>query len=292
MYRISDDEVEFILNDIKQRGVEMEDLQLNLLDHICCILEKEKQENENFETAYQKVIKQFFKHALWEIEEETILLLKYKNYYKMKRFLYILLFISIGFNILMFSRMGYEYYKEREYFNSLFGESRVTLEEGYKDLKSTLKNESSETLKKDFICVYFVGDPMSEFEKERFPSPFIDDDTSLIRKRNLRQYANIKHIDSVAALYNKNVSFLYAYKSNHKEVIEHQRINKYLFTNGIFLNNQHKLYSGFCNERKDKAGLVHNLFVLNKNGKLVYTCNYIIDQHIFLARYLKTIAPN
>ena len=82
MYRVSNDEVEFILSDIKRRGVEIESLQLNLLDHICCILERGYNEKENFETNYTNTIKQFFKHELWEIEEETILLLRYKHYYK------------------------------------------------------------------------------------------------------------------------------------------------------------------------------------------------------------------
>ena len=41
MYALSDQQIDFILNDIKIRGVETEDLQLNLLDHICCIIECE-----------------------------------------------------------------------------------------------------------------------------------------------------------------------------------------------------------------------------------------------------------
>ncbi|MES2397977.1 MAG: hypothetical protein V4549_18335, partial [Bacteroidota bacterium] len=85
MYTLSDQQIDFILNDIKIRGVEMEDLQLNLLDHICCIIECELEEEGDFENFYHKTIPKFFKKKLKEIEEETKLLLTFKNYYAMKK---------------------------------------------------------------------------------------------------------------------------------------------------------------------------------------------------------------
>jgi len=85
MYRISDQQIDYILSDIGARGVEMESLQQNLLDHVCCIIENNLEENGDFENFYQKSIKTFYKDALWEIEEETLLLLTYKNYYTMKK---------------------------------------------------------------------------------------------------------------------------------------------------------------------------------------------------------------
>lgn len=85
MYSISDKQIDFILNDIRARGVEMEDLQYNLLDHICCIIENKLEANGDFERFYQGTIKQFYKHELWEIEEETISLQLFKHYYTMKK---------------------------------------------------------------------------------------------------------------------------------------------------------------------------------------------------------------
>lgn len=85
MYRISEQQIDFILNDISARGVEMESLQQNLLDHICCIIEHDLEENGDFESFYQKTVKTFYKDALWEIEEETLQLLTFKNYYTMKK---------------------------------------------------------------------------------------------------------------------------------------------------------------------------------------------------------------
>lgn len=85
MYQISDLQIDYILNDISARGVEMESLQQNLLDHICCIIENNLEENGDFESFYQKTIETFYKDQLWEIEEETLQLLTFKNYYTMKK---------------------------------------------------------------------------------------------------------------------------------------------------------------------------------------------------------------
>lgn len=85
MYVLSEQQIDFILNDIKLRGVEIEDLQLNLLDHVCCIIECELESGGDFEKFYQQTISRFFKTELKEIEEETILLLTFKNYYAMKK---------------------------------------------------------------------------------------------------------------------------------------------------------------------------------------------------------------
>lgn len=85
MYILSEKQIDYILNDIKVRGVEMEDLQLNLLDHVCCIIEYELEPGGNFETFYHQTIPRFFKKELKEIEEETTLLLTFKHYYAMKK---------------------------------------------------------------------------------------------------------------------------------------------------------------------------------------------------------------
>lgn len=89
MYQLSDQQIDYIFDDISARGVEMESLQQNLLDHICCIIEQNLEANGDFESFYQKTIQTFYKDALWEIEEETILLLTFKNYYTMKKIMII-----------------------------------------------------------------------------------------------------------------------------------------------------------------------------------------------------------
>ena len=56
MHSITDDEIDFILNDIATHGVTLDDLQDNLLDHICCIIENEKPIETDFYKFYESHI--------------------------------------------------------------------------------------------------------------------------------------------------------------------------------------------------------------------------------------------
>lgn len=85
MYTLSDQQIDFILDDIRRNGIELEDLQYNLLDHVCCIIEHEFEANGDFEHFYQKTIRSFYSGRLAELEEETQSLLTFKHYYTMKK---------------------------------------------------------------------------------------------------------------------------------------------------------------------------------------------------------------
>ncbi len=85
MYCISELQIDFILNDIRARGIETVSLQQDLLDHICCIIEQQLEENGDFERFYSTTITTFYKDELKEIEVETNHLLTHKNYYIMKK---------------------------------------------------------------------------------------------------------------------------------------------------------------------------------------------------------------
>ncbi|MFA6057418.1 MAG: hypothetical protein WC756_04410 [Taibaiella sp.] len=98
MYCITEQQIEYILNDIRRNGIEMEDLQLNLLDHICCMAEYNLKEWDDFEHFYKTTIKQFYKKELKEIEEETIQLLTFKNYFMLKK----IMIASGAFSVILF----------------------------------------------------------------------------------------------------------------------------------------------------------------------------------------------
>jgi len=97
MYQLNDKQIEFIAADIKKRGIEMEDLHNNILDHVCCMIENNLEENGDFEKFYSNSIVKFYKNELWELEEETISLLIFKNYYIMKKVMLVSGFISSFF---------------------------------------------------------------------------------------------------------------------------------------------------------------------------------------------------
>jgi hypothetical protein len=85
MYCLSKEQIAFISRDIRARGVEMESLQQDLLDHVCCLIEQSLEANGDFEHFYTTAIRTFYKTELKEIEEETLFLLTNKNYYAMKK---------------------------------------------------------------------------------------------------------------------------------------------------------------------------------------------------------------
>ena len=87
MHSLGDIEVDFIDSDLKSRGIVSEDLRNNLLDHICCIIENEITVEDNFHEYYEATLPRFFKNQLSEIQTETNNLLKFKNFYIMKKIL-------------------------------------------------------------------------------------------------------------------------------------------------------------------------------------------------------------
>ena len=85
MYQLNEQQISWIENDLKKKGLQLEELRLNILDHICCILENELKEDGSLENEYEKILARFYKKELKEIEDETQLLLTYKHYYAMKK---------------------------------------------------------------------------------------------------------------------------------------------------------------------------------------------------------------
>ena len=85
LYVLSEKQVDYILKDIRRNGIQTEELQFNLLDHICCVIENEMSSEDSFDEFYRSVLSRFFKKELKEIQEETDLLLTFKNYYTMKK---------------------------------------------------------------------------------------------------------------------------------------------------------------------------------------------------------------
>lgn len=97
MYRISDQEVDFILDDLCARGIETESLRYALLDHVCIMIEEGLSEGDDFFSFYQEVIPLFYKEELKEIQRETTFLMLARGRLVLSRGLFfLLLFILVG----------------------------------------------------------------------------------------------------------------------------------------------------------------------------------------------------
>ncbi len=71
MYCLSETQIDFILDDISARGIEMVSLQQNLLDHVCCVIEQSLEDDCDLEHFYLQTIATFYEKELKEIEIET-----------------------------------------------------------------------------------------------------------------------------------------------------------------------------------------------------------------------------
>jgi hypothetical protein len=113
MYKLSEQQIDFILKDISHRGVQSESLQQSLLDHVICIIEEDLEENGNFEEFYLNTIHSFHASQLYEIEKETKLILTYKNLNIMKQtmtisgiFSAIAILVGIHFKFMQYPSAG------------------------------------------------------------------------------------------------------------------------------------------------------------------------------------------
>lgn len=79
MYTISDEQLEMIHHDLHAKGIGIEELRHDLLDHICIIIENELEPDGDFEAFYRLTLRRFYKEELREIEEETRLLLSLRG---------------------------------------------------------------------------------------------------------------------------------------------------------------------------------------------------------------------
>lgn len=95
MYCLSDEQIDFIASDIRQRGIHLRGLHENLLDHICIIIEEKLEREEEFETVYATVIKSFYRRELKEIEEEALFLTQYNHHRVLSRGLFFTILFSI-----------------------------------------------------------------------------------------------------------------------------------------------------------------------------------------------------
>lgn len=71
MVSLTDEQVELVRQEILNRGISLPDLQVDLLDHMCCILENELSEGDDFVTFFHAMLPRFFHDNLHEIQVAT-----------------------------------------------------------------------------------------------------------------------------------------------------------------------------------------------------------------------------
>jgi hypothetical protein len=94
MVSLTDEQVDFIQKEIESHGISLPDLQANLIDHMCTIIENEMSENDDFHSFFYSILPRFFHDNLHEIEMETIQLIHQQKFKHMKKALNYVLALS------------------------------------------------------------------------------------------------------------------------------------------------------------------------------------------------------
>ena len=72
-------QIEIVHDLILSQGVDMPELRIDLLDHICCMIEERMTDGDDFKQALNKSFELFGTNELIEIQELTIYLLTQKQ---------------------------------------------------------------------------------------------------------------------------------------------------------------------------------------------------------------------
>ena len=86
---ISDEQFSFIAQNIKTSNISSKEIQDDLIDHFCCLVEIEMQRGKSFDEAYSKAYQQTTPNGFEEIQHESFFLLNHKKIILMKQFTYI-----------------------------------------------------------------------------------------------------------------------------------------------------------------------------------------------------------
>jgi len=85
---VIDDNYERIKSDLVRLGLSYDRLVDDMLDHVCCMVEEQMHEGEDFESSYMQVLNSIDEKRLPEIQHQTLLNLD-KKYQRMKNFTYL-----------------------------------------------------------------------------------------------------------------------------------------------------------------------------------------------------------
>ncbi|HEX2899845.1 MAG TPA: hypothetical protein VHS96_09015, partial [Bacteroidia bacterium] len=94
MITLTDQQLDFLEQEIQQRGISHPELGGQLIDHFACSIEAEMREGLGFHEAYHKVYMQVSPNGLEEIDHSMTLVILHQKYAFMKKFVFLLGFAS------------------------------------------------------------------------------------------------------------------------------------------------------------------------------------------------------
>lgn len=108
---LTPEQLKVIRTVVENSNIQIRTLGEDLMDHLCCAVEKRMENSMSFESALKESLEDFAPNGLANIEQETIYLLNFNKYTHMKKIMYLVglltaMSMSIGFMFRMFGWRG------------------------------------------------------------------------------------------------------------------------------------------------------------------------------------------
>ncbi|MFC2124601.1 hypothetical protein ACFLU5_07295 [Bacteroidota bacterium] len=97
MSKLTDEQIDFIYDQVNNSQIDSIELKEDLIDHFCCVIEDYIKQGKSFEESYEKAYQIVCPNGFDEIYQETILLLTSKNIIIMKKLLFLIGFVTTVF---------------------------------------------------------------------------------------------------------------------------------------------------------------------------------------------------
>lgn len=94
MIALNDQQLDFLEQEIMEKGIQHQSLADGLLDHFACGIEREMETGLGFHEAYHKVYMQVSPNGLEEIDQSLTLVILHQKYSFMKKSVFILGFVA------------------------------------------------------------------------------------------------------------------------------------------------------------------------------------------------------
>lgn len=201
----------------------------------------------------------------------------------MRKIIYLLLIVSISYNIYAGTKLAIQIFESMKYRKESTIIKNITLKEAHEELIKKLNEESPGLQIQDLVCVCFISHPFSYSDK------FYFQDTTFARLSRNSEKEIYKGIDSLANTYKDHVTFVAAFQRTDDITNETIIRFKKNTQNIIYLNGMNRLFSGYINNKNANLKRYPTIFILDKNGNMVFDCTYHAEQVYFISQFLKTL---
>ena len=92
---LNESQIERIAGTVNKSSIAPAEMRVDLIDHLCCMVEDEMSKGKDFETAYREALQRFCPNGLDEIQNGAVFLSTSKSRKRLERILYVSGFISL-----------------------------------------------------------------------------------------------------------------------------------------------------------------------------------------------------